>query len=151
MEKAQLQARRQNLIEQDKAATDHMTKAAIQVELSAVNAQLKALGAAEHAANMQRRNQREQRFHAAERKPTGLQTRGEFILMGAKRTLHELEHINPDSLLPHTKAFLEPLREFVAAQKVHVKEYRDKLNQTIAKIDERTDAEWRQVWDEAKP
>jgi hypothetical protein len=160
--KAELQAKRSELIAQLEATTDARIRMCVQAELSATNAEIKAaniraaagskldadvkraLGKEEEKANLRRARERDGLFKAAERAPhSGLLTRGEHILRTAKQLLKTIERINPASKLPHTLSIEVPLRDFIAAQKAHVHEYRA---QTAAALRTEVDEDWQRTW-----
>ena len=144
--KAHLTAQRQALIEREKVAPDHATRTALQAELSTVNAELKAIGAAEHADNLRRRAERNARLNNAERanRPPGMLTRGEYSLRTAKELARELGELK--SPKPHAVDIIGPLRTFIEAEKEHVKQHNAELK-AHARAD---DGAWRETWEDGR-
>lgn len=173
--KIELQTQRQKLIEQLRGEADPRRVSAIQADLTIVNAEIKklniteaaengrnaavrkALGNAQHEADIARANERitagsapggefgfrpkPQKQLPAPKQPPFL-TRGEFLLKNAKQMLKTIEALKQENKLPHTIAFEEPLREFVEAQRAHVEQRKAERKER----EEQEPHDWEQTW-----
>ncbi len=161
-----LMEKRAKLIGQLASETVPNHRVSIQSELTIVNAELKrlnveeaaalkyvadtknVLGLAEQQANAER---------AISKLPSPIKppkhghiapylSRGEFLLKNARQMLRTIEALKPERKLPHTAAFEQPLRDFIAEQHRHVNERKASRVATAAAEPE----QWKETWSDAE-
>ena len=170
MSKLELQATRQNLIEELRDVTISANRRLeIQRQLSEVNAELKRIntnhadlakaeadkrkerGLAEQAQNLARSGAKVPATQAAptEHAPARAErkmSRGEFLLKNANQMLRKIESIREP--LPFTTDFYNALTAYVAQQRVHL---RDEARRTATDGGETDDPAhtWKETWKDA--